>query len=128
MELSLTDIATRKSRKATLRVAQRLIGMKESFSNLDIGPTEHYCLMATLIGESIDHFRTIPNSDGIYQVEVGYGHDLSFSLSPNDRTDNILLDATLDAVWRVIASYPNFEEAEFELISSWFKAWRRKLV
>lgn len=127
MELSLTSVATRRSRKATLRVLQQLIEMKQSFRDLKIGKKKHYCLMATLIGEPDEHFHVIPNSDEIYQVEVGYGNNLEFNLQPEKVTDSILLGATLDAVGRVIESYPDFSLAEAELIAGWFHNWRQKI-
>lgn len=110
-----------------MRVSQKLIEMKHSFSDLEIGEKSHYCIMVTLIGEKLEYFKVIPNSDGIYQVEVGYGDDLSFSLPPDETTDRILLGATLDACWRVIESYPDFTSCEAKTIGSWFNDWRLKL-
>ena len=127
MELSLTGVSTRKSRKATLRASQKLIEMKESFRDLNISKKKHYCLMVTLVGESADYFRHIPNSDGIYQVEVGYGDNLEFSSLPDEATDSILFSAILDACWRVINSYPDFTSSEMELVANWFNDWRQKL-
>ncbi len=124
MELSLTGIATRKSRKADFRVSQRLSEMMKSFQDLNIGQKEDYCLMITLIGNNTEHFRVVANSDNIYQVEVGYGDNLEFSSLPNESMDRVLLSATLDACLRVINSYPKFTASENELIHSWFIDWR----
>jgi len=110
-----------------MRVSQKLIEMKHSFRDLQIAKKQHYCIMVTLIGEELKHFKMIPNSDGIYQVEVGYGDGLSFSLPPDETTDRILLSATLDACWRVIESYPDFSSCEAKTIGSWFRDWRHKL-
>ena len=91
MELSLTGISTRQSRKATLRMTKQLVGMKTSFKELPIGLKNHHCIMATLLAEPVDHFKEIKNSDGIYQVEAGYGQDLNFSLPPDQASDRVCL-------------------------------------
>jgi hypothetical protein len=123
MELSITSVTSRKSSKATRRALGPLFPMKSEFQELIPQKKPTWCLMATLVEEESSYLKKAPNTDGIYQAEVGYGNQFNFS--PNE--DHELTKSLFEAIVRVIESYPFFSSDEESAICQWVMKWRKNI-
>lgn len=117
MKLSITGVANRASRKALLRCTSKMVWLKESFHEIPLSITDHWCIMATLVEDDINYLREIKNKDQIFQVEVGYGTDFTYA----DADDQLLSQAIFGAIERVLRAYPYYNQSDVRMINDWIR-------
>lgn len=124
MELSITGVASRNSRKAMLRNTKLLSQIKSSFNELSLPKQGDWCLMVTFVEKPCSFLREVKNKDEIYQVEVGYGEDFTYKIEDDD----VLLRALFDAIERAVKSYLEFSSDDLVGVNEWLLESKERLA